>query len=231
MDEVFAVVGKFPQKGFSKTRLAESIGDENALYCYQAMIRDFLAGYKNKANPLPLYFFYTPSSEETRAFFHEELIRAGVNQFQLIAQPDQDFFQRLKFVFRTIKAKEGSVFVHLTGTDIPDFPFHLLNIGQATPQIGPDSDGGYFYLGAPSEWHDLFNLEGKFEGGSGVFQATIDQAKTLGLNLKQLLPWSDVDNLSDLKNCLARNQKDPEAIRHLWKVCQGGEMASFLVAN
>ena len=92
-------------------------------------------------------------------------------------------------------------FVHLTGTDIPDFPFSELDKinGESDIYLGPDSDGGYYYVGAKSYYNDVFDIDVS-DGNSSVLQETLNLCQNKGYTTQLLKSWSDIDTLQDLKN-------------------------------
>ncbi len=193
MKEVLAIIGKRPIKGFSKTRLAKDIGEDLAYKIYQAFIEDF---FKSIPTKYKIYFFGTPDDEETKKYFSE---KAKIHYF---AQAELPFFERLADIFKIIKKEEGEdCFIHLTGTDIPDFPFIELDkvTGEQDVYIGPDFDGGYYYIGAKSYRSDIFDISVS-DGDVNVLEQTKKICKEKGYSIKLLKTWSDIDTFEDLKN-------------------------------
>ena len=219
MKEVFAVLGKLPQRGFSKTRLAKDLGDDAAILLYHSFIDDFFKNFKKNIK-LPFYFFGTPAVHETYKLFNKKAYTNELD-FDYYEQPEKPFFERLKAIFEVIEEKEGECFIHLTGTDIPDFPFNKIKLGRCEKNllsIGPDSDGGYYYLGTHSKNLEIFSIEKYLKSGLGVFNSTIKVANVLNLKIETLEEWSGIDDLSDLKNTLARS--DESVICHTRDVCK-----------
>ena len=106
--------------------------------------------------------------------------------------------------FKEINLENNSSFVHLTGTDIPDFPFHFLkqdffnNLQNNDVVIGPDDDGGFYYLGMNSKFYDLFeNIDDLILGNESISHILINQCKKIGLRVRLMEKWSDIDTLSD----------------------------------
>lgn len=208
MKEVFVVIGKLPLKGLSKTRLAKSLGEENALILYESFIRDFfknLSGFLNH-RPMSFYFFGTPNDEKTRQYFCDCFDEFSINPHTFLFQKEWPFFERLEQVFNEVNELEGECFIHLTGTDIPDFPFkELKKVNPKKEQffVGPDSDGGFYYLGCESKWEKIFRLDGNL----GIFNSLKRNIEDLGYNVESLGIWSDIDDESDLKKCLDRSDE------------------------
>ncbi len=203
MKEIFAIIGKLPLRNFSKTRLAKEVGADLSIDLYSAFIKDFsfnLKGSKFKK----IYFFGTPNTAETKSHFLKEFEGLDIFYFP---QEEIPFFQRLGKIFQTIKELEGESFIHLTGTDIPDFPFGELE--KVTPDsnkvfLGPDKDGGFYYLGASSNHFEVFD----FKILDSVLESICKKIRELGLEISHLKTWSDIDNLKGLLEALKRSPKE-----------------------
>lgn len=214
---VFAVIGKRPLKGFSKTRLAHNLGEDFAYQFYQLFIEDFFSRLAPYTRDYNLYFFGTPSGEETKKYFEEIFRKVGLFNYKIYFQDEVPFFRRLENIFQKIYEERGVVEIRLTGTDIPDFPFeYLQNLGtygtfgrSNSVIIGPDTDKGFYYLSASSEHSKIFQIE-KFldEDPSQVLQGIFKQCQNLGLQYHLLPEWSDIDTLDDLKEFVNRKSTD-----------------------
>jgi len=198
MKEVFAIFGKRPIPRFAKTRLEKSLGEEKTQALYSAFIEEFFRRfdlYQDKE----IHLFATPNEEATRAYFKGVIKKP----FSFYFQSELPFFARLKEVFEKIEDS----FIHLTGTDIPDFPFEI--ISEAKPDlkrvyIGPDQGGGFYYLGAHSTHAKIFAID--LESGSdNVLLKIMERAKSLNLEVILLKKWSDIDQIEDLNAYVARN--------------------------
>lgn len=226
MKEVFAVIGKMPKKGFSKTRLAKDIGEELAFQSYEAFISDFFDNYFKHAKNHKLYFAGTPCNDETKVYFESLFKRKNIYNYSFHFQSEVPFFERLTNLFETIRKNEGECFVHLTGTDIPDFPFHYLknvdvNVKDTKDEcvyIGPDDDGGYYYLGTKTSNTFVFDLDKSvLDGNENVLAATQQQCDSKSVEYKLLPEWSDIDYKEDFKKLESRSKKDvyPETAKFL----------------
>lgn len=204
MKEIFLVIGKLPIKGFSKTRLEKDLGEATTQKLYDAFIRDFFYNYSRRCD-LPLYFLGTPESIETKNYF-ESIMQEHAIDFSFDYQNEKPFFQRIQQGFVDIQEKYGECFVHLTGTDIPDFPFDHIAKDKAIT-LGGDEDGGFYYFGLPSKYSSVFDMDGR-EGGETVFEMIKKRTLNLGLSVCEAPLWSDIDDLEDLKNCLLRTNRD-----------------------
>ena len=213
LKQVMAIFGKLPQKGFSKTRLSKDVGEELALKLYKAFISDFAKNLENINCFETIYVFGTPSQLETQKYFQREF-----SKFKMIYFPQSEvpFFQRLAEVFSKIREAEGDCYIHLTGTDIPDFPFEQITKilpKKNTLYLGPDIDGGFYYVGGEAKFYKVFS----FEIHGTILESISKSAKDLGLEVSHLKTWSDIDDLDGLKAVLKRSPR--EKISHtaaLW---------------
>lgn len=200
MNEVFAIVGKKPVMGFSKTRLAEDIGDRWALEFYKAFMHDFFSSLKKNFKG-KIYFFYTPDKDDSFQYFQREFQSVGLTDIELVAQPESPFFDRLNFVFNRINEKEGPSYIHLTGTDIPDFPFDKLkSLDKNRVCVGPDSDGGFYYFGGSSDLDEPFKFQKEDFKSTEVFELLKHRLDEIAQPFNELGEWSDIDYLEDLQN-------------------------------
>lgn len=198
MQEIFVVIGKRPILGFSKTRLAMDVGEEKAQEIYQCMIVDFFKSFKQYQKGRKLFFFGTPKSDETENYFisiFKELELDSSFQYQ----DECPFFERLQKIFQKFPP---DTYIHLTGTDIPDFPFRNLATPSHTISIGRDLDGGFYYLGGMAKYHKIFEIS----GGQDVFQKIKDRILELDLYIDEKPSWSDIDTLKDLQEFLRRDK-------------------------
>ena len=164
-------------------------------------MEDFFTRLKQKWNG-PIYFFGTPNNQDTFRYFHQLFSRIQIKT-EFAFQEELPFFKRLKWIFDYIKERQKEVFVHLTGSDIPDFPFEFLTQsrpGKADVFLGPDFDGGYYYVGASCQHGNIF------EGiGDNPLDAILNQCRKMMLSVNVLPEWSDIDSFFDLKKSLKRS--------------------------
>jgi len=216
----FVVFGKAPMKGFSKTRLAKDLGKETSLNLYCAFVKDFLKNLK-KAQKSSEFFerivghlelFVTPPENDSVTYFEKILKDLEIDNFRVRFQAEKKFYERLGEIFKEIDLESENSFIHLTGTDIPDFPFNFLNeklfssLDVDDVIIGPDEDGGFYYLGMSSKYYNLFySMSDEEFGRNSVFEELVNQCKKIGLRVRLLEKWSDIDTFLDLKKCIKRS--------------------------
>ena len=213
MREVFAILAKRPLAGFSKTRLSSCLGEKNTVCLYESFMEDFFTRLKREWKG-PVCFFGTPQNDDTFQYFEQFFSRIQMN-VDFAFQKELPFFERLKWIFDEIKRKKKDVFIHLTGSDIPDFPFEFLSQvkpGKTDVFLGPDADKGYYYVGASCRYGNIFEGTGK-----NPLDTILNQCKRLNLTVKTLPEWSDIDSFSDLKKSLKRSESQMPATHACFK--------------
>jgi len=205
MEEVFVIVAKSPIEGFAKTRLAKEIGDQSAIKLYRAFMEDFFSSLSEKFSDKKKYLFITPSEDKDFTFF-KDLSKKTNCKFDIMeSQGEGSLFERIKKIFQKIE-QESPAYIHLTGTDIPDFPFDIITsaIDKEVITIGPDFDGGYYYIGAKSDCDFMFDLT-DFKSEE-VSDKTIGLIKKNQKEYKVVKTWSDIDCLDDFYETINRDR-------------------------
>tara|TARA_Y100000588_G_scaffold394957_1_gene518657 strand:- start:7654 stop:8265 length:612 start_codon:yes stop_codon:yes gene_type:complete len=180
---------KAPELGRVKTRLAEKIGEVQALSAYQKMTEklfDCLAPYA------PFEIHFSPGSAR--------------NLMELWLGPNHPYFPQVKgdlgHRMRTAvrgALDRGAESVILLGGDCPYVSLPLLLRASNSLEIhdvvvGPSLDGGYYLLGMNQLQSKLFvNIPWST---SNVLPITLKRIKSMGLTSEVLEPLEDVDDLS-----------------------------------
>jgi glycosyltransferase A (GT-A) superfamily protein (DUF2064 family) len=200
----FLIVGKAPIEGFAKTRLANQIGSKETCRIYQAMLHDFFSRMAQGEQKLPLFFFITPWSAESVSYFTNLLLEVGIKNYVLRQQPQTEgLFFRLKEIYANLNKEIASpFFTHLTGTDIPHFPFNEIPAAREANQvtIGPDLDGGFYYLGCWNNHIDILKPQGLIESNTGVLETIYERIDQKGLSKTVMNKMNDIDDLNDLND-------------------------------
>jgi len=209
MKQLLVIVAKQPLLNFSKTRLAKDIGSENAQKFSEAFLSDILFNLENEIPKFinQIFLYITPATENSFSYFQNLVQKHQKLNFTIRPQPETSFFDRLKRITEELEAEFGKdSFVHFTGSDVPDFPWEILNEGMEKPVIGPDIDGGYYYIGVPTNLTACFD-QNLFLSGEKVFETTVKIIEGEGITPIILSKWSDIDELKDLERALARSER------------------------
>lgn len=185
------VLAKEPRPGYTKTRLAATMGVDAAARLSDIFLRRTLCFAKALAGRL--YVSFAPN--ECRGAFEARAPGAT-----LIAQPEGDLGNRLEAAFRSA-LDDGAQRPVLIGSDSPTLPPHLLRsahrlLASYDVVLGPAEDGGYYLIGMNALQPALFRDIAWSE--SVVLQQTLARATAAGLRVATLPYWYDIDTVDDL---------------------------------
>lgn len=181
---------KNPERGNVKTRLARSIGDDQALKVY----RKLLSITKSATDQLNVdrQIWYSNFIDD------EDLWSTGGYEKKL--QQGDDLGERMEQAFRQAFTDDyekvviiGSDCATLT-SQIIERAFRALDDNEVV--IGPSQDGGYYLLGMKSFYQDLF--AGINWSTPAVYEETISKVQKLNLSFELMPKLNDIDNKQDL---------------------------------
>lgn len=187
--------------GKVKTRLANSIGEHQALQIYQwltSKTHQMLS--ELEVDKFIFYSDFIPSdSGEGLKNCHSE-VQSGAN-----------LGDRMSRAFEVMFAK-GFDQVVIIGTDCPELSsteikeaFSLLNSSPIV--FGPAKDGGYYLLGSNRFIPELF--QDIPWSTDVVLELSMQKAHSLNLDFKLLKILSDIDTLADWEQFKSRNHITP----------------------
>lgn len=190
------IMARYPRAGTTKTRLARSIGDEEAVLLYRAFLTDLAQKFAGQI--ADLCWAYTPA-EVNYADFIATLVPSSERQMRCFPQQGVDLGDRLLHAFQWAHAS-GYKRTIVISSDSPhmrrDIVAEARNaLDKADVVLGPACDGGY-YLIAMRGPHDVFR--GIPMSTSRVAQMTIELARSQGLKVHTLETTFDIDELPDL---------------------------------
>lgn len=196
------LIGKRPDSGAVKTRLARSVGDAAATRLYGAFLGDTLEVCRGA--DARLCISYTPASA---AAYFSELAPEAV----LLPQPDGDLGVRLAAAVETVFSL-GAEGVVLVGSDLPqlelaDLERALRAVRMGRAALGPSRDGGYWLLGLPRSVPAVF--EGLDWSTDRVLGQTLDRLERAELEVVRLATRFDVDVGRDLERLRLLLEKLP----------------------
>lgn len=198
--DAFILFFKYPERGAVKTRLARVLGDDPAYELYVRFLTDIAAtAHEVEADTVIVYAG------------PDDAVFSGFPSGRVIRQRGSDIGERMYNAFLDVFAL-GFKRAVLIGSDSPDLPAGVINqalekLASADVVLGPGTDGGYYLIGCNRD-----NLcESMFSGmpwsTDAVFTETLKLAARAGLVCAQLEPWSDIDEIDDLKQFYKRNEK------------------------
>ena len=182
---------KNPQLGKVKTRLAATVGNQEALRIYLKLLE------RTREVTLPLALdkmvCYTPDVLVDDLWNNEH--------YQKIRQSDGNLGERMHQAFAAGFA-QGYQRICIIGSDcyelsteVIEEAFEQLNAHDVV--IGPSTDGGYYLLGM-NRLHARFFIDKAWSTAS-VKEDTVHDAKRMNLRWFELPTLTDVDEEDDLK--------------------------------
>lgn len=191
-ENLLLVFIKNPALGKVKTRLAKTMGDEQALHVYHHLLAHTHSIAKKVDTDKAV--FYSDFIDDND-FWKE----AGFKQF---IQEGNDLGDKMAFAFKKAFAlgyKQvviiGSDCFELNETILQD-AFYVLEDNKVV--IGPAKDGGYYLLGMSNYYEPLF--KNKVWSTALVLPDTLNNISNLNLSYKLLPELSDIDVEEDLVN-------------------------------
>ncbi|NEV94544.1 glycosyltransferase [Psychroflexus sp. YR1-1] len=208
MENLVIVFAKNPELGKCKTRLAKSIGDENALEVYKTLIRHTAKTIGN-------------TSVSRAVFYSEELQNRDLWDdalFQKQVQSKGHLGEKMQAAFAWGFA-QGYAKICIVGSDLPmletsDIVKAFQHLEHKDLVFGPANDGGYYLMGM-SGFHKNAFLK-KAWSTETVLQKTLEDLE--GLSLAFLETKTDIDTLEDLAKHPEYHRYIPaHMLRHLSK--------------
>jgi len=195
-DTALVVMARYPEVGKTKTRLAYTIGHDEAVRLYQAFLADLAQRFAGQA--CDLYWAYTPAEVDYHTFV-TALAPAFAQHMRCFPQQGTDLGARLLNVFQWTHARQFERTI-VTSSDSPQISREIVAhareaLHEADVVLGPAEDGGY-YLIAMRKPYDVFSSVPM--STSVVTQMTIELAERQHLSVHLLEPLFDIDELPDL---------------------------------
>ncbi|MBL4706410.1 MAG: TIGR04282 family arsenosugar biosynthesis glycosyltransferase, partial [Flavobacteriales bacterium] len=185
---------KNSELGLVKTRLAKTVGDENALRIYKALIQKTKEVILNVSAQKSIYY----------SSYIDDYDQFDPKDFAKRLQMGDDLGERMKNTFEAA-FNQGAEKAIILGsdcwqlrTDIIDQAFDALD--RSDMVIGPAEDGGYYLLGMKKFIPEVF--EDKEWSTSNVLVDTLLDIQKKGMTREILETLSDVDFEEDLPKAL-----------------------------
>lgn len=190
---------KNPEKGKVKTRLAATIGEDNAFKVYEDLLKFTHLMVKNIGVKKQVHY--------SRFINRKDLWEA--QNFEKVMQTSGELGERMKAAFKK-GFENGFKKIVIIGSDCPELTQEILKnafkaLEKSDTVIGPADDGGYYLLGMNSLFPFLFN--NKKWSTSTVFNDTINDVHSHKLTCAILPTLSDIDREEDLVKFKSFNQK------------------------
>ncbi|MGE3537439.1 MAG: TIGR04282 family arsenosugar biosynthesis glycosyltransferase [Candidatus Tectimicrobiota bacterium] len=189
------IMAKVPQAGSVKTRLCPPLSPQMAAELYQAFLADKITQVGQLHHSRPT-LAYTP--EDSRTFF-----ATFAPECVLIPQQGAGLGERLIDCFQQC-FRQGCTGVLAIDSDTPHLPTEylqqavdLIALPQTDVVLGPTEDGGYYLIGLRAAYRELF--DDMPWSTAAVLPETVRRAQALGLTIRWLAPWFDIDTVEELR--------------------------------
>ncbi len=181
---------KAPRLGFVKTRLAQSLGDEEALKAFRWMVEKLLKNLEGWRD-LQLRFAPSEAEEEIRPWLQP--------QWQASPQSEGGLGERLIDAFED-GFRLGAEEVIIIGSDCPhiqqeDIAAASVSLDHHDLVLGPSTDGGYWLVGLKQSRPELF--EDINWSTETVLKETLGKAEQAGLSVELLRELEDIDTAEE----------------------------------
>ena len=189
-EKALIIFAKNPEIGKVKTRLALTLGNEQALSIYKELLEQTVAN--TSSLPFKKFVFYSDYIEQSDIWPNE--------WYSKELQIGYDLGERMKNAFAALFEK-GFTDVVIIGTDCPSLTQEIVctafhNLKDHDVVMGPAEDGGYYLLGIKKNQPSLFeNIKWSTET---VLKETIKKCGELNWNHYLLPVLNDVDEEKDL---------------------------------
>ena len=190
MDKAVIIFVKNPAKGRVKTRLAASIGEEEALQVYLGLLDHTRDALKHVDADFHLYY-------SSFIDFEDEWDN---KQFKKSLQFPGDLGQRMFHAFEEVLEHSGQAVI--IGSDCPEINSDIINealsaLGSSDYVVGPSHDGGYYLLGMKKAESSIF--EDINWSTDTVFDATLKSIEKLNASVQIMKTLYDLDDADDLE--------------------------------
>jgi rSAM/selenodomain-associated transferase 1 len=195
-----AVMAKVPGAAPVKSRLHAALTAVRATDLYRCFLLDRLDAVAAVPDIARVVAFTPPEARVQMA----ALAPPG---FRLVAQEGSGLSERLPRLFDRLLA-DGHPAVLAMDSDSPTLPMayvteaaRALLVDEADLVVGPSDDGGYYLIGLRAPRPELF--ADVPWSSSAVLEVTLTRARGLGLRMRLLPAWFDVDTAGDLRRLRA----------------------------
>lgn len=174
--------------GKVKTRLAKTVGDENAFTIYKALVEVTEIATSSINVDKRIYF--------SDAIIHEK----WPNDYKAV-QKGEDLGQRMSNAFKD-GFNDGYTEIVLIGSDLPNITKKVINNGFGSLKskevvFGPAEDGGYYLVGMSKLHHFIF--ENKAWSTSNLLEETLSELKQKKIEVSLIETLNDIDTFEDLQ--------------------------------
>ncbi len=187
------LIARYPHRGQVKTRLAATIGDDDALTVYEALLTYTVTVLKNAKATSTRVVAFVADANDLRSFARDY---PGIDAYD--AQIEGDLGMRMSAALSSL-LNDGPAL--LIGADCPELTAEDLNAAIALLDthdcvLGPSHDGGYYLIGMQRLLPDL--LVDMPWSSDRVYILTRERLDAIGASVGLLPIRRDIDTYNDL---------------------------------
>ncbi len=208
-EAAIALFAKAPHAGRVKTRLVPPLTREEAARIARAALEDTTRYIVPAVSARWTLYLDGAADDSLRKL-------AAERRLAIAAQRGADLGERLTAAFEEMR-REGAQRVLAIGADSPTLDpgrikeaIEILSTSDVV--LGPTEDGGYYLVGMRGSHEAIF--EGIPWSTPAVAAATLERAGALGLTVRLLPPWYDLDEAGSL----LRAYKDCAGDGRAWEI-------------
>lgn len=188
-DKALIIFTRNPELGKVKTRLAKTIGQENALKIYNLLLDHTEQVASEIEASRTVYYSIAISNND---IWQDQL-------YKKLLQHGNTLGKRMHNAFCE-QFNDGFTKVVIIGSDLPDLNKSIIDqaydaLNTCDVVLGPATDGGYYLLGMKTPLNQIF--QNKTWGTSTVLEETLKDLKEYSVSLLEEL--NDIDTFEDLK--------------------------------
>ena len=188
--EKLLIFVKNEEAGKTKTRLAASVGDQEALEVYRKLLKWTFEQTQNLKVIKEVWY--------SRFIGEKDIWDEGSYRKQL--QQGEDLGQRMSDAFRKSFLEEQADRVVIIGSDCAELTEEVISkafqeLKEHDLVIGPAEDGGYYLLGMRKYFPNIFE-EMQWSTDS-VYEKTVEKIREAGADYTTLRTLNDVDTIVD----------------------------------
>jgi uncharacterized protein len=203
-DCVLVIMAKAARPGAVKTRLASALPPEAITGLYRCLLEDTLALAKSMDR--------VETAMMSPAGDAEDLRRVAGDGIEVVAQAGEGLGPGLTSVFEHFAA-EGRRRIVAFNSDSPHLPSTTLRdafeaLRTCDVVVGPTDDGGYYLVGATAAHPGLFTNSGM--GTASALDTLLARARALGLSVRLMGEFYDIDVPADLSRAAEELRREPE---------------------
>ena len=172
-----------------KTRLAKTVGNENAIKVYKALVEITEKVTSNMNIDKRIYFSDAINHKQWKNDF--KAVQKGSNLGERMSNAFQDGFD------------DGYTEIVLIGSDLPNITKNVIDRGFKSLKnkdvvFGPAEDGGYYLIGF-SKFHKCV-FENKAWSTSSLLEETLAELNQKKIEVSLIETLNDIDTFEDLQS-------------------------------